>query len=222
MPRAAPDCITIVAQRDRRHYHVCDMSVMPTDASVYLHPPRGGEYRWGREMFAQDETSITFDTAANSTTDRPKISIHQSGQVHVKDPDGQYLAGPVWIPSLPALGFGQVGHIAVDDLGSLPQFLVGGMPPNRFRVNLTDRAESLLFNVFVGTNDPRVWPVRQMAQVTMSRPRLADPLHVGIELDESAPQRTADTPPSVTILIGWDPSLPGGSPQNVLYVRTIL
>ena len=52
----------------------------------------------------------------------PKISIHRTGQIHVKRGADEYLAGPVHVPSFDDYRGEHIATVGVDHFGSLPGF----------------------------------------------------------------------------------------------------
>lgn len=107
--KPVPETVRVVIDDRAVPRLLCEISVMPTDASVYLHPAPADEYLWINAEMPQEQHSIDINYGDNRTDGRPKLSIHQSGQVHVKSATGRYLAGPVRIPKLHQL---RGGHVA--------------------------------------------------------------------------------------------------------------
>lgn len=79
---------------------VCKLAVSKTDSSLYLFPyGPAGEYYFGRLSIPAGKQSATIpfdqqETSANI----PKISIHESGQVHIKA--GDAVTGPMFASPL--------------------------------------------------------------------------------------------------------------------------
>ena len=92
------------------------------DGSLYIFPyGPAGRYYCGEQASDEHEDEITFPFDGDPPVERiPKISIHPSGQVHVKAPD--YVAGPVHIPRFQDLRGHHVATVSADALGSLAEF----------------------------------------------------------------------------------------------------
>ena len=117
-----PIRVRVSLKHDGAQLGLCELSIKPTDASVYIRTAHadGGRYFWGHESFARGEQTKEIGFRANGSADQPKISIHESGQVHVKDSGGAYLAGPVRIPPLADLRGQHVATVTADDFSALP------------------------------------------------------------------------------------------------------
>lgn len=200
---------------------VCKLAVSRTDSSLYLFPyGPAGEYYFGRLSIPAGEQSATIpfdqqETSANT----PKISIHESGQVHVKAGDG--IAGPMFASPLSELRGEHIATVAcvrfsdLAPLGSAPK--TSGPRPDI--VIPAEGVESGRLVFCANAVEPSfVDPCSITARLV--RPTLAGPLFVGIR---SLAQRELSREPEtrgVAAIAGWDPRNPPpeSAPADHLYV----
>ncbi len=220
--------VHVIIARGGDRFALCEISVMPTDASVYIHPAeaRGGQYYWGHETFAPGERTKEIGFRANGSRDRPKVSIHQTGQVHLKDSTGTYLAGPVRIPPLIDLRGQHVATASADDFAALPPYDASTTTAGHEHVITAEPGvASGRVCIYVNSDAP-AFPrkvVQDLAVITMQRPNLPGPMYVGL-----APRPQHPLGPTValpdrgaTVVFGFDPNLGIEAEQNLLYVRAL-
>ena len=93
----------------------CDVTVTNTDASIYITPSsRERRYNFGRASIPTGAQSATFSVLGQlEASEDPHVSLHQSGQVHIRTKGGP-KAGPLRIPPLQQL---RGGHVATVTCG---------------------------------------------------------------------------------------------------------
>jgi hypothetical protein len=93
------------------------------DGSLYLVPyARSGKFFYGRRTMEAGQTADAFNFREQIEADsNPKLSIHQSGQVHIYAKD-EPKAGPIFIPPLGDLRGEHVATVRWDTIGSVPEF----------------------------------------------------------------------------------------------------
>lgn len=146
----------------------------------------------------------------------PKLSIHESGQLHVKGPTGHIVGGPIHLDHLKGWRGQQVLTIAIDDVEVLPQY------DNALRTEGTDQDivlqlshENARLAVYLNSEDPRFDDPTQAA-VGLSRGSLGSTLWVGLAMFPNDVLAQGST--AVSIIAGVDP-LDSGSEGELLYIR---
>lgn len=209
---------------DGDYKKVCRLVFGTKDASLYLIPyGRQQRYLWGEGTFPGGAKSATF-SHANPAGElaTAKLSIHQSGQVHVKVVEGDaYKAGPLQTKPLWEFRGEHLAGLTIDRLDTLPS--AGKIKPKPKSPELLLRSRDLQqtrrFAIYANGAEPRFdFPVK--ATVTMNRVGLPSPLHVGITsfAQESLVEGEEG---GVTIICGWNPDEEELAEQRVLWVRAV-
>jgi hypothetical protein len=203
------DC-RVVVEVNTSYRKVCRLAFPKSDASLYLIPyGRQHMYLWGEGAFPEGAKNITFEYAdKKGTPEKLKLTIHQSGQVHVKSLQGQdYKAGPLWTKPLWEYRGEHLASISIDSLTSLPS--AGKLKPKPKSPELILRAadvgQSRRFVLYANGAEPRfVFPVK--AWVRMSRAGLPSPLYIGLAaLGQKGLVEGEEG--GVSIICGWNVSL---------------
>jgi hypothetical protein len=109
-------------QRDGTLRRVANARFTAADASLYLMPfALTGRYVYGQKSLELGEASATIDLGSDVTATEkiPKISIHETGRVHVESPASDQV-GPVYIPPLTALRGEHIATVQWDSTEALP------------------------------------------------------------------------------------------------------
>jgi hypothetical protein len=217
------DCRFLI-QLQNDHKKVCRMVFGKKDASLYLIPyGRQQRYLWGEGTVPEGSTTATF-SHANPVGDlkTAKLSIHQSGQVHVKTVEGDvYVAGPLGTKPLWEFRGEHLAGLTVDHLDSLPDAgKVKGKPKSpELVLRSQDLEHTRRFAIYANGAEPRFdFPVK--ATITMNRVGLPAPLHIGITSFAQEPLATGEEG-GVTIICGWNPDKEEVAEQRILWVRAI-
>jgi hypothetical protein len=204
--------VGIVARR------VCKFAFCKSDASIYLIPyAAGGEYFFGGERLPERKASRSFSfTEQLSTTTAPKVSIHQSGQVHIRV--GREQAGPLTIPPLGKLQGEHVATICVDRFDNLSP--LNRAPKKSGKtvdvvMNVPDDVHSGRFPLYLNGTTPKFKSSKIQLVVRLLRPSLAAPLYLGIAPLGQEPVADSRGKQGVTVISGWNPA----SPTDFLYLR---
>jgi hypothetical protein len=211
--------VRLLAEYEGMLHRVCKLMFTSGDASLYLVPYAASRrfFVGGTEFPEQQVTLHIRTTLGTAAAIEPKLSIHESGQVHIQVPAGRI--GPE--RTLPLSQF--VGeHLATVVVDSFT-----GLPPHKGKIRTTggeldivlaassDSARLVLYANACSRRfaaDPDCPIV-----VKLTRRSLERPLYIGI-----LPIRQAPTQPSgqgVTVLAGWNPRLLRGARQRLLYIR---
>jgi hypothetical protein len=208
--------IVVRVKQDLRK--VCKFVFSKSDASVYLIPyAAGGSYYFGGASIPEQKASCTFDFKQQESSDKaPKVSIHESGQVHVRI--GRQKAGPLTISHLSQMAGEHVASVSVDSFEALP--LLGEHPKTTGSsidqiVGVPDAVASGRFAIYMNGASP-TFKVRQAdLMIRVTRPSLATPLYVGIAVLGQDPIASPECRHGVTIICGWN----GSNPTDFLYLR---
>lgn len=202
---------------------VCKLAFTKKDASIYLFPyaPQKRFYS-GDSAIPENVIEATFDYATGQLSETaPKLSIHQSGQVHVTAA-GRRVAPRMTVP-LAKLRGEHVATVTVDRFDGLLPFegtpVTSGREPDLV-IPVDDGAESGRLVLYVNGLAPQ-FSLRCPYVVTMRRESLSIPLYVGI-LPVGQPELgTGGTKPSIIVIAGWNPkqSRPNRRRIEYLYVR---
>lgn len=102
---------------------ICKIAISHKDISIFLIPyGKSGIYYYGEGLISQGNTETTFhyDTQFK-TSDIPKLSIHQTGQVHIYS-KGTSKAGPLKTLPLAEFRGEHLATIIVDNFYNLPTY----------------------------------------------------------------------------------------------------
>ena len=217
------DCRFLI-ENEGKFKKVCRIVFGKKDASLYLIPYGRQEcYLWGEGTVPEGMKTATFSHANPAgEQERPKLSIHQSGQVHVKLLEGdEYKAGPLQTKPLWDFQGEHVAGITIDSIDSLPD--AGKIKPKPKSPEVALRTEEIgqtrRFALYANGTEPRFdYPVK--ATVTMYRAGLPAPLHVGIATF-AQDALTEGEEGGVTIISGWNPDKDELAEQRMLWVRAI-
>lgn len=189
---------------------VCKLAFSQRDSSLYLFPyATTGEYHFGRNSIPQgeQEATIPFDQQ-ESSNQTPKISIHESGRVHVKA--GTRMAGPMFGSPLAELGgehlatMTSVRFLGLSPLGRAPR--TEGRAPDVL-IPAGNGVESGRLVFYANAADPSfVDPcsvTRRLVRSTLDRP-----LFIGIRFLAQRPLSQDSKARGVVTIAGWDPRNP--------------
>ncbi len=214
MPR-----VRVFVDQARSLQHAFDFSVTNTDASVYIQPyAREGIYHYGEGRFppGADHVEVNFREKLKAETD-PHISIHQSGQVHIRTRGGS-KAGPLQIPPLADLRGQHVATITADRFSALPKYRGerDSLDPERTQfITVDDGVESGRFAIYINGREPSfAVPEDRIAfTATIQGAKLEGPLYVCVAPWGQEPLGAGE---GVAALAGFDP---GGHGDEFLILR---
>lgn len=191
------------------------------DASLYLFPySLHNKYNYGERSVEGINFEDTFNVEEGKQSDLiPKLSIHATGQVHIKA-NGN-LAGPLYVPPLSEWRGQHLATFCPDDFSVLPKFtgkvkhtdtkydLAIQVPPNI-------RSGRFIFYL-AGDNNSSISPDCN-GIFTLHRPGIQLPLHIGVKA-VSQPPIGNPVGEGITLLAGWTPSPIQGEGTDYLYIR---
>jgi hypothetical protein len=176
--------LRVLVQHKGTMLRLCKLMFTSGDASIYLVPyASAGHYFLGGHEFAEQERQATFDFTkqlSSKLKQLPKLSLHETGQVHVQV--GRDRAGPLRIPPLSELRGQHVASISADGFEALARF--EGTPRSSgaeqdFVFVVEPGLDSGRIALYVNGEEPSFGddcPVR----IALTRPTLASPLHLGL------------------------------------------
>ena len=195
-----------------------------TDASLYI---RGfgpkGEFNFGQSSIPAGQQSDTISIANQlPSTSVPHLSLHDSGQVHVKK-RRQIVAGPMIIPRLADLRGEHAATITCVRFDALA-LLDREVRTEGERRDVVIRAERGLpsgrFVLYINGEANRFAVPRQpYVTLTLERPTLVRPLYVGIVIFGQERLDREDEGSGVILISGWDPTKQDvNTPGDYLFV----
>lgn len=213
-----PRSARVIIERNGVRYRVCTLSWSTKDASLFVAPfSHASDYFGGAHPMAAGETAIQIQfTSGGSLTKSPKLSVHESGQLHVKAPDGRIIGGPIHLSHLRGWRGQQVVTVAIDHLDQLPhhqgslktsgrsQDIPLGVPDGSARIAIYLNSAEQSFD------DPA------QATIGLSRGSLSATLWIGLTAFPT--EVLAEGSAAVSIIAGVDPTNPAAE-GHLLYVR---
>ena len=201
---------------------VCKLVFSKQDASMYLLPYGTiGRYFYGGQTIMEEEINHTFNFKEQFQGDKiPKLSIHESGQVHVSI-EREKKAGPLQTVPLPELRGEHIASVSIDALEKLPMHeeepkTIG--TEQDVVINVDDEAQSGRFKILVNAASVPIFEDRCALIVHMQRPYLETPIHicfVPIRQDPLGPEGKG----GVTVIAGWNPRKGAMETLDLLYIR---
>jgi hypothetical protein len=213
--------LRLLAQRRGSLFRLCKLMFTKRDASIYVVPyARAQRYFSGSSEIAEHEVSSFLNAAEGIESDRePKLSIHESGQVHVHAAGAR--AGVV--QSLPLAGFRgeHLATVCFDKFDGLPPY-VGPVrtagPEREFVFVVPDDVPSGRLAMYANAAEPKFARGQCLMTFTLVRPTLARPLFIGLHPISQAALGEPDRS-GVTVIAGWDPATNATEALRYVYLR---
>lgn len=214
--------VRILVKRDETLRRVCKFMFSRQDASLYLIPyAANGQYYYGSNTMSGSEASVSFDCSEQFVAESvPKLSIHETGQVHVVSPNGR--AGPLMIPPLADLRGQHVATVTVDSFAGLqrhegPMRTAGAEID--FPLEFAEHSESGRLVIYVNGAEPRFVDSCHW-RFDLRRENLGGTLYVGVAAKHQKVLRSGPQG-GIVVLGGWNPNAKPGESLNFLYVRGV-
>ncbi len=193
------------------------------DASLYFFPygPKG-RYFYGDQSMPEHEMQQTFLYLDQFKSDKiPKLSIHESGQVHVHSCRGA-LAGPINTIPLKKWRGEHIATVTADSLDPLTKYTkevkTRGTEIDVI-VPFDDEFKSGRIAVYCNGESSR-FNYQCPIKVEMRRPSTREPIRVGFAPIPQPPSGgTANC--GVTVIAGWNPRKGLEEEQDFLYIRAL-
>jgi hypothetical protein len=205
-------------ERDGRLRTAAKLLFTGGDASIYLIPYAStGTYFYGRRLLGSGQADDAFDFREQlQASSNPKLSIHETGQVHIQANDG-VKAGPVTIPPLCALRGDHIATVQWDSTAAVPQLAkkangTGSETVWCFGVPEDVEAGRLLIHANGQSAAFRIEQVHRVIQVQSSA---GEPIFLRATAVASEPW----TEHGISVLAGFDPTKTQGEEDDYLYLR---
>ena len=214
-----PRKIRLLTEYEGLLYRSCKLIFTAGDVSLYLVPYAAGRcFFVGGSGFAEQEATVQVDTTQGAAADtEPKLSIHESGQVHIQIP-GRRIGSEQTLPLSEFRG----EHVATVTVDRFP-----GLQRHEGEVRTTGEQRDFILQspvesgrlaLYANALEPMFAAEAPCPiVVSLTRRTLKMPLHIGILAVGQELLRPVGT--GVTVLAGWNPRLREGAPQRFLYVR---
>ena len=200
---------------------LCKLIFSREDGSLYLIPfAPNGKYSLGRLRLKEKEIEKTIarnDTVPTEIT--PRLSIHQSGQIHVSF--GRDRLTPVFIPPLSTLS-GE--HIATVNCVSFRE-----LQPHFKQLKYRGSEIDHLIPVDPSVEGGRIaiycnglgpfFHDRCRLTATLRRKTLYNPLYFGIATFVNKPLADSALKSGVVAIAGWDPTKEKNAEQHFFFLR---
>ena len=193
------------------------------DASFYIIPySNTGKYYAGGRNLVEKEYKDTFNFTEDFNFDNvPKISIHQTGQIHI-DAQNKRI-GPLQIGPLSKLRGEHIATITLDELKAIPL--------NTKTLKLNSSNQDLVFNIPNRIQNCRVaiyvnglksnFPGENMSLIVpIEKSTLSNTLYLGFKVIAQKKLNTNEES-GINVICGWNPKLDKDAEQDYLYVRGI-
>jgi hypothetical protein len=220
MPEGGPaplHRIRVLVQHRAGVRHAFDLTFMDGDASVYVALPEPfSKYHYGKASFPPGEQTATFSVLGQlESSDMPHLSLHQSGQVHVRTTKGP-KAGPLFIPPLAELQGGHVATVTAAHFEAFPTFQRERGADDQV-IDVEHGVDSGRFAVYINGRSPSFAcpPERTAFTVAVANPKVATPVYVAV-----APwsQAALGSEAGVFVVAGFQPD---GRGDDLLYLRAL-
>ena len=194
-----------------------------SDASLYMFPyaPNGKYYYGGRHMDEvefEDKVRFTDDIFSDQV---PKLSIHETGQVHIKAKDS--IAGPVLISHLSEWRGQHIASVSIDHFSSLSEFR-GSISSEGSEIDHVIPVDEIVKSgrlVFYLAGDRAAFKEPNCRLVlTIARPTIENPIYIGIQPKAQDSLSDLDLG-GITVLAGWNVAPETSEGVNYLYIRGI-
>lgn len=187
------------------------------DSSIYIQPyAPNSQFHCGVSNFKSGETNsiITYPHIPN-VIDYLKLSIHESGQVHVKNKENEIIVGPLQVPNLNTYSGQHIASIDINSIETLTDFK-GSRKKNKnaedLIFSLENQEHSMRFAIFANANSSDFTTPLPYGRITLER--IFNPMYFAIK---PVPQPIKDGG-GMTLLAGFNPNQEF-SETDYLYIR---
>ena len=213
--------LRILVEHRQKLYRLCKLAFAKSDSSIYIFPyAREGKFFYGSRSMPERQFKDTFPFKEQLTSDEvPKISIHESGQVHVIS--SGVRAGPLQIPPLSSLRGQHIASVVADQFSVLAEF-TGKPRPTGSRIDhvipAEDTTESGRLAFYLAGDRPAFEAPNCRLVFTLRRITLREPIYLGIKPIAQDPMG-APKGIGVTAIAGWDLTGEYQEGADYLFVR---
>ena len=213
--------VRLLVDTNGKLLRLCKLSFSNKDSSLYIFPyaPNNKYFLGSRSMpETKFEEKVHFRDDLSST-DVPKISIHESGQVHAIS--GKNRVGPLQTSPLSDLRGEHIATVEFDDFSILPEYTAKPKESGKdidHIIPLPPDVKGGKFIFYAAGDKPSFQTHECQIIVSMARKTLSDPLYIGIK---AIPKDLMGEPEDrgIMVLAGWDPTGVYQEGADFLYVR---
>jgi hypothetical protein len=212
--------LRIVLRRGSDLRRLCKFVFSNRDASLYVIPyGPTNRYAVGVGEIDAGAATVDFDVHSEALDHMPKLSIHQTGQIHA-DAGGQRV-GPVYVPPLPAWRGAHLSTVLAENFDGLATH-DGAVrtegPTLDWAIELADGVDSAAVAVYINGREPR-FDAPSVVTFQIMRPTLVEPLYIGLQPRPQPVLVAPDTGGGVIVMSGWTPRGRLVEPASFLLIR---
>lgn len=200
---------------------ICKLAFSNRDASLYLFPyAPSGRYYYGDRSMKDVEFEDTFRFTDDNFSERvPKLSIHESGQVHIKS--SGITAGPLYIEPLSEWRGKHFASVSVDEFDILDKF-EGSISKTGAKLDIVIPTPNVIksgrFVFYLAGDRPAFVEPDCSFVISMMRETINRPIFIGIQPKAQEPIGEPKGQ-GIIVLAGWRQSHDQGT--DYLYIRGI-
>ncbi len=213
-----PHRVRVLVRHANEVRHAFDLTFTNTDASAYIALPESySTYHYGKRTIPPGQQMAEFSIFGElQSTDAPHVSLHQSGQVHIRTNRGP-KAGPLFIRPLVDLRGGHVATVTAATFVAFPTFDEEQADDDQV-IEVEDGVESGRFAVYVNGESSSFAVAKEHVAftVSVSNPKVSRPVHVGVAPFAQAPLGPDES--GITAIAGFQPD---GSGNDLLFLRAL-
>lgn len=213
--------VRILVEQGGTVRRLCRVAWAADDASLYIFPyGLDGRFHFGQASIPASEASSTvpFNDQEQSAS-MPKLSLHQTGQVHIKA--GSTMVGPLHIPAMADLRGQHVATVTCSRFEALPLF--EGEPKTTgsvmdLAIPASDAVVSGRCAIYINGQEPVfAGPVQIKARFV--RPSLDQPVYLGFLTRAQGALNDGPDSDAVVVTAGWDPEVTDASEaQDYMFI----
>lgn len=199
---------------------LCKLVFSNQDASIYIIPyGPSNRYAVGVGAIGAHQDSVKYDAEGAELERVPKLSIHQSGQVHANA--GAHRVGPISIPPLEAWRGAHIATILAETFHGLSRQVT---PLRRsgatwdFPIDVAAEVDSGAVAIYLNGLRPS-FDAAPVITLSVTRSTLALPLHIGIRPRSQEQLGDAENTGGVIAISGWTPGQPKSTQAKFLVIR---
>lgn len=202
---------------------IAKIAFSDSDTSIYIFPyATEGKYYYGRrgmkEVEFEDQIHFTDDIFADVV---PKLSIHESGRVHIKA--RKDIAGPIFTAPFTEWRGQHIASVSVDNFAALPIHSKSSRDKSseiNHVIPIEGSLQSGRIVLYLAGDRPSFEEPNCRIVVTLKRPTLSHPIYLAIQPKAQDPLSDSDFG-GITALAGWHPYPSPESGVDYLYIRGV-
>jgi len=203
---------------------ICKIAISHKDISIFLIPyGKSGIYYYGEGLISQGNTETTFhyDTQFK-TSDIPKLSIHQSGQIHIYYQNPKEKAGPLFTIPLMKFRGEHLATVTVDNFYVLPttDTIKNKSGIHNCICELTNKDLSFRIIIYLNGYEPRfIYNCNLIYPIKLKDNNKSNYSYLGMAIVPQPQLNFSKSKGGVTVISGWNPRTPHNKPLPFLYLR---